>query len=60
MIVRSETVAGKLIEIREDHFGARRYWVTVDGSGLFQRGRMAMRKFATIGAAWAAGLKETR
>jgi hypothetical protein len=60
MIVETTTIAGKRIEIHEDRFGARRYWVKVDGSGLFQRGRMRVRTFTTVEAARKAGLEETR
>ena len=60
MKVKTETVNGKQIEVHEDRFGARRYWVKVDGIGLFQRGRMRVRTFATVEAARKAGLEETR
>ena len=57
-IVKTEKIDGKRIEVHEDRFGARRYWVKVDGSALFQRGRMRVRMFTTVEAARKAGLKE--
>lgn len=60
MIIKSETVNGKPIEVHEDRFGHRRYWVKVDGRGLFQRGRLRVRTFATVGTAWKAALEEAR
>jgi hypothetical protein len=56
VIVRDEKVDGKRIEIHQDNFGKHRYWVKVDGAGLFQRGRMRVRTFTTIAAAWKAAL----
>jgi hypothetical protein len=58
MKIKTETIDGKRIEVHEDRFGNRRYWVKVDGSALFQRGRMRMRTFATIDAARKAARKE--
>ena len=58
MKVKTETIAGKQIEVHEDRFGARRYWAKVNGAALFQRGRMRMRTFTTIEAARKAALKE--
>jgi hypothetical protein len=58
MIIKTETVDGKRIEIHEDSFGTHRYWAKVDGSALFQRGRLRLRTFTTIDAARAAALKE--
>lgn len=60
MIVKTETVDGKQIEVHEASFGARRYWVKVDGIALFQRGRMRARTFATVEAARKAALEENR
>lgn len=60
MIVKTETVNGKPIEIHDDRFGRRRYWVKIDGRGLFQRRRMRVRAFATVGTAWKAALEEVR
>jgi hypothetical protein len=60
MIVKTEKVDGKRIEIHEDRFGTRRYWAKVDGIGLFQRGRMRMRTFTTIDAAKKAALQNVR
>ena len=50
-IVKTETVDGKRVEIHEDRHGKRRYWIMIDGCGLFQHGRMRIRTFATIEAA---------
>lgn len=58
MIVQTETVNGKRIEIHEDRFGQRRYWTKVDGTALFQHGRMRLRMFATADAAKKAALKK--
>ena len=60
MIVKTEKIDGKQIEIHEDRFGARRYWVKVDGIGLFQRGRMRVRTFATIDSARKAALQDVQ
>jgi hypothetical protein len=59
-IVKTDKVDGKRIEIHEDRFGTRRYWAKVDGLGLFQRGRMRVRTFTTIDAAWKAALAEAQ
>jgi len=58
MIIKTETVNGTPIEIHEDRFGARRYWAMVDGTALFQRGRMRLRMFTTIDAARKAALEK--
>ena len=58
MIVKTATIDGKRIEVHEDRFGTRRYWAKIDGSALFQRGRMRMRTFTTVDAARKAALKE--
>lgn len=60
VIIKTEKVDDKRIEIHEDSFGTRRYWAKVDGSGLFQRGRMRLRTFATADAAYAAALEEAQ
>ena len=60
MLVKNEKVDGKQIEVHEASFGVRRYWVKVDGSALFQQGRMRVRTFATVEAARKAALEETR
>jgi len=60
MIVKTETVDGKQIEVHEDRFTTRPYWVKIDGRGLFQRGRMRVRAFATVDAARKAALVEVR
>jgi hypothetical protein len=58
VIVKVDKIAGKQIEVHEEHFGKRRYWAKVDGCGLFQRGRMRVRMFTTADAAYKAALKE--
>jgi hypothetical protein len=58
MIVKTDKVDGKRIEIHDDRFGKRRYWAKVDGCALFQRGRMRVRAFTTADAAYEAALKE--
>jgi hypothetical protein len=58
MIVNTEAVDGKQIEVHEESFGQRCYWVKVDGIALFQHGRMRVRTFTTIEAAREAALKE--
>jgi hypothetical protein len=60
VIVKAKKVDGKPIKIHEDRFGARRYWAMVDGTALFQRGRMRLRTFTTVEAAWKAALEEVR
>lgn len=60
MIVKTETVDGRQIEIHEDSVGPRRYWAKIDGSALFQRGRMRVRTFTTADAARSAAIKEPR
>lgn len=60
MIVKTAKVDGKQIEVHEDRFTARPYWVKIDGLGLFQRGRMRVRTFTTVDAAWKAALKEAQ
>ena len=54
----AETIGGKRVEVHEDRFGKSRYWATVDGSALFQRGRMRLRTFATLDAARKAAIAE--
>lgn len=58
MIVKTATVDGKQIEVHQDRFTTRPYWVKIDGRGLFQRGRMRVRAFTTVDAAWKAALEE--
>lgn len=58
MIVETTTIDGREIEIHQDRFGQRRYWVKVDGLALFQHGRMRLRTFATPETARAAATKE--
>lgn len=60
MIVKTETVGGKQIEVHKDSFGHRRYWAKVDGRALFQRGRIRVRMFATEAAARNAAVAEAR
>lgn len=60
VIVKTEKIDGKKIEIHEDSHGQRRYWAKVDGSALFQRGRMRLRTFTTVDAARAAAIEEAR
>jgi len=57
VIVGTDNVRGKRIEIHVDRFGARRYWAKVDGSALFQRGRMRLRTFTIANAARKAALE---
>jgi hypothetical protein len=58
MIVKSKKIAGKQIEIHEDAHGRQRFWAKVDGTALFQRGRIRLRTFATADSAWKAALEE--
>lgn len=58
--VKADVVDGKSIEIHADRFSTHKYWVLVDGNGLFQRGRMRVRTFTTVEAAWKAAVKEIR
>lgn len=58
MIVGTDEVNGKRIEIHADSHGDRRYWAKVDGRALFQRGRMRVRTFTTANAARKAALEE--
>lgn len=60
MIVKTEKIDGKEIEVHKDSYGYRRYWVKVDGRGLFQRGRMRVRMFTTAEAARKAAIAEVR
>lgn len=60
MIIKTEIIDGRQIEIHEDSVGSRRYWAKVDGSALFQRGRMRVRTFTTADGARRAALKEPR
>jgi hypothetical protein len=59
-IVDTDEVNGKRIEILENRFGKHRYWVKVDGTALFQHGRMRLRTFTTPRAAWRAALAATQ
>ena len=59
-VVASFEEDGKRIEIHINRFGKQRYWAMVDGSALFQRGRMRVRAFATVEAARAAARKEAK
>lgn len=59
-IVKAKAVDGKKIEIHEDRFGKSRYWAMVDGCALFQRGRMRVRTFTTVDAAYKAALKKAQ
>jgi hypothetical protein len=58
VIVETVTIDGKEVEIHEASFGGRRYWVKVDGTALFQRGRMRVRTFSTAEAAKTAAIEE--
>jgi hypothetical protein len=60
VIVKAETIDGKKIEVHDDRFGRRRYWAKIDGRGLFQRGRMRVRTFATADAAYKAAIDEVQ
>ena len=60
MIVKTETVGGKQIEIHEDKHGRQRFWAKVDGMALFQRGRIRLRTFTTADTAWKAALEEAQ
>lgn len=60
MLKRKETVDGHDIEVHEQTFSSRPFWVKVDGKHLAQRGRMRVRGFASLDAAWRAGLAQTR
>jgi hypothetical protein len=51
---------GRRIEVHADRFGKRRFWVKIEGSALFQRGRMRIRAFATVDAAVKAARKEAK
>lgn len=51
MIVKTEIINGRQIEIHEDSVGPRRYWAKIAGKALFQRGRMRLRTFTTIDGA---------
>lgn len=57
MIVKTGTVDGKRIEIHEDAHGRQRFWAKIDGTALFQRGRIRLRTFTTVGTAWKAALE---
>lgn len=59
-IVQTETVDGKQIEVHEDSYGRRRFWVKVDGVALFQRGRMRLRMFTTAEGAREAAIAEVQ
>jgi hypothetical protein len=59
-LVKSGVVSGKRIEVHEASFGQRRYWAQVDKSALFQLGRIRVRMFSTIDAAWKAALAEAK
>lgn len=60
MIVKTGTVDGKQIEVHNEGWGLRRYWAQVDGTALFQRGRMRLRTFDTPDAAWKAALRAAK
>lgn len=60
MVIKMGSVNGKIIEIHDNRFGRQRYWAKVDGRGLFQRGRMRVRAFTTVDAAYKAAVKEAR
>lgn len=60
MIVKTETVNGRQIEIHEKRSSHRRYWAMVNHRALFQRGSLRVRTFATEEAAHAAALKEAK
>ena len=60
MIVKQDTIAGKRIEIHENQHGRQRFWAKVDGTALFQRGRIRLRTFRTVETAWKAALEEVR
>jgi hypothetical protein len=53
-IIKTGKIDGKPVEVREESYGKQRYWVLVDGTALFQRGRMRLRTFTTVEAAWEA------
>lgn len=59
-LVESFEAHGAEIEIRADRFGKRRFWAMVNGTALFQRGRMRLRMFATVPAARSAARKEAK
>jgi hypothetical protein len=56
VIVKTEKIGGKTIEVHEDSYGRRRYWAKVDGAALFQR----VRTFTTAEGARAAAIEEAR
>jgi hypothetical protein len=59
VIVKAETVDGTSIEVHEDRqVGGRRYWAKVDGRALEQHGRMRLRRFTTVEAAWRVALEK--
>jgi hypothetical protein len=60
MLVGTDIVEGKRIEIHADRLGKNRYWVKVDGVALFQRGRMRLRMFSTTTAALKAAQEALR
>lgn len=51
---------GRRIEVHADRFGKRRFWVMIEGTALFQRGRMRVRAFATVAAAVKAARREAK
>lgn len=59
-VVESFEENGKRIVIHANRFGKHRYWATVDGLALFQRGRMRIRAFTTIEAAVKAARQEAK
>lgn len=57
--MRAETVDGTSIEVHEDRqSSSRRYWAKVDGHALEQHGRMRLRRFTTVEAAWRVALEK--
>lgn len=59
-IAWTEDVDGRSVEVHADRVGKRRFWVKIEGSALFQRGRMRIRAFTTIEAAVKAARKEAK
>ncbi|HSX22433.1 MAG TPA: hypothetical protein VLE97_06610 [Gaiellaceae bacterium] len=51
---------GRRIEVHADRFSKRRFWVMIEGTALFQRGRMRVRAFTTVEAAVKAARKEAK
>jgi len=59
MIIKTETINGRQIEIHEHASGHRRFWAKVDQQELLKAGSLRERLFTTADAARAAALKET-